>query len=105
MSEMDAAQKPSDLQFFALPIWARIYNVPFRGRYNESNARVMGDKIGEYMEMDKIYSLGMKKSLYIRVCLDVKTSEKTRYDQSPRRGIMHMFGEIRKTPAHSFLQS
>lgn len=31
LTDMDAAQKPSDLQFYALPIWVRIYNIPFRG--------------------------------------------------------------------------
>ena len=31
-----------------------------------------GDKIEEYREMDKTDSLGMEKSLRIRVCLDVR---------------------------------
>lgn len=71
-SEMEEAEKPSDLQFYSLPIWARVYNVPFRGRYNETNARIIGDKIGEFIELDKTKSLGMEKSLRIRVALDVR---------------------------------
>lgn len=72
LTDMDTAQKPSDLQFFDLLMWVRIYNIPFRGRYNENNARILGDKIGEYVEMDKTECLGMEKSLRIRVRLDVR---------------------------------
>lgn len=36
------------------------------------NARMMGDKIGEFVEMDRSDSLGMEKSIRIRVKLDVR---------------------------------
>lgn len=68
---MVEAQRLLELQFFSLPMWVRIYEVPFRGRYNEENARMLGDKVGEFMEMDKYDSLGMEKSLRIRVKVDV----------------------------------
>lgn len=44
LTEMDDAQKPSDLQFFALSMWVRVYNVLFRRRYNEDNARILVTK-------------------------------------------------------------
>lgn len=69
---MDSVRKPSELQFFSLPIWVRLYDIPFRGRNNESNARSLGDKIGEFMEMDKFDYIGMEKSFRIRVKLDVR---------------------------------
>lgn len=60
LMDMVEAQQLSDLQFYSLRMWARIYDVPFRGRYNESNARMLGDKIGEFIEMDRSDSLGME---------------------------------------------
>lgn len=63
LAEMEEAVKPSDVQFYGLPIWARAYNVPFRGRYNESNVRILGDKIGDFIDFDKTESRGMEKSL------------------------------------------
>lgn len=72
LTEMTDTQKPSDLQFHGLPIWARVYNVPFRGRYNEDNARILGDKIGAYIDTDKTENMGMEKSLRIWVSLDVR---------------------------------
>lgn len=72
LSEMEDAQRPLDVEFFGLPIWVQVYNIPFRGRYNENNARSMGDKIGAFMEMDKSEHLGMEKCLRLRVCLDVR---------------------------------
>lgn len=76
LTEMDDAQKPSDLQFFALPMWVRVYNVPFRGRYNEDNARILGNKIGDNIAMDKTDSLGMERSIRLRVSIDVRNSLK-----------------------------
>lgn len=80
LTDMVKAQKPSDLEFFALPLWARIYDIPFRGRCNESNARMMGIKLGSIWkwisrivwEWKNPDSLGMEKSLRIRVRLDVR---------------------------------
>lgn len=45
LAETDAARTPSELQIFSLPIWVRIYDIPFRGRNNESNARSLGKKL------------------------------------------------------------
>lgn len=72
LADMDAALKPADIQFFTLPIWVKMYNILFRGRGNEANARSMGEKIGDVMKVDKSDVLGMEKSLCIRVGLDVR---------------------------------
>lgn len=72
LTDMDKAEKPSDLQFFALPIWARVYDVPFQGRSNEVNIRILGEKIGAYIDFDRTECLGMEKSLRIRVAIDVR---------------------------------
>lgn len=86
LTDMNAAQKPSNLQFYALPMWVRIYNIPFRGRFNENNARVLGEKIGEYVDMDKSESIGMEKSLRIRVRLDVRKPLKKHVNLKLRGG-------------------
>lgn len=86
LSDMNDVQKPSDLQFHDLPIWARVYNIPFRGRYKEDNARMIGDKIGRYIEMDKTDNLGMEKSLRIRVCLNVRNPLKKQITLKVRGG-------------------
>uniref|UniRef100_A0A803MGA3 CCHC-type domain-containing protein n=1 Tax=Chenopodium quinoa TaxID=63459 RepID=A0A803MGA3_CHEQI len=38
--------KPSEIPLNSVPFWVRIYDLPFRGRSNEDNARRIGDKIG-----------------------------------------------------------
>lgn len=92
LTEMDAASKPSELIFYSLPIWVRIYDIPFRGRTNETNARMLGDKIGGFLEMDKSENLGMEKSLRLRVMLDVRKPLK-KYVPIKVRG-----GEVCKCP-------
>lgn len=88
LAEMNDANKPSDIQFFVLPIWVRVYNVPFRGRYNINNARVLGNKIGEFIDMDKSENLGMEKALRIRVSIDVQESLKKQVTLQIRGGEM-----------------
>lgn len=72
LADMDEALKSEDIQFVTLPIWVRMYNIPFRGRCNEANARMMGEKIGDVLEVNKSDFLGMEKSIRIRVGLDVR---------------------------------
>ncbi|CAO2822650.1 unnamed protein product [Amaranthus hypochondriacus] len=52
-------------------MWARFYDIPFKGRGNEENARVFGNKIGIFMEMAKSSGYSIEKSLCIRVKIDV----------------------------------
>ncbi|KAL2935764.1 Sensitive to high expression protein 9-like protein mitochondrial [Bienertia sinuspersici] len=69
IGEVNGEVKPSEIQLSTLPIWARVYDLPFKGRGNETNARMIGDKIGSYIGVDKSESLD--KSLRIRVSIDV----------------------------------
>lgn len=70
--EIDTAVKPSDLEIFYLPLWARFYDIPFKGRGNEANARMLGNKIGVYLEMAKSSGCNIEKSLRVRVKVDVR---------------------------------
>ncbi|KAL2931722.1 Gag-Pol polyprotein [Bienertia sinuspersici] len=69
LGEVNGEVKPSEIQLSTLHIWARIYDLPFKGRGNETNARMIGEKIGNYIGVDKSQSLD--KSLRIRVSIDV----------------------------------
>lgn len=55
-----------------MPIWPRFYDVPFRGRGNEENARIKGNKVGIFMEMAKPSGCSIEESLRIRVKIDVR---------------------------------
>lgn len=72
LEEMSTAVKPSDLDIFYLPIWARFYDVPFRGRGNKENARVLGNKVGEFLEVAKPSGYSLEESLRVRVKIDVQ---------------------------------
>ena len=64
--------KPSDLDLYALPMWVRIYNLPFKGRLNLSNVEALGKKIGEFIKMDSSGLLGIDKSIRLRIKVDVR---------------------------------
>ena len=72
LEEIDQAVKPSDLNMFHLPIWARFYDLPFKGRGNNENAKVLGNKIGIFLEAAKPNRGSFDKSLRVKVKIDVR---------------------------------
>ncbi|KAL2941610.1 hypothetical protein RDABS01_029960 [Bienertia sinuspersici] len=62
--------KPSEIPLFEVPFWVRVYDLPFKGRNNELNAKSIGEKVGSYMGIDKSDVIGITKSLRIRVKVD-----------------------------------
>ena len=70
--EIDSAVKPLDLNLFHLPIWARFYDIPFKGRGNDDNERVLGNKIGVFLEVVKSTRGSFEKSMRIKVNIDVR---------------------------------
>ncbi|XP_021859879.2 uncharacterized protein [Spinacia oleracea] len=62
--------RPSVPPLHKVPFWIRVYDLPLRGRNNENNAKAIGNKLGEFVSMDKSDSVGINKSLRIRVLID-----------------------------------
>ena len=60
LEEFDKVVKPSDLVIFKLPLWARFYDIPFRDRGNDANAKTLGNKIGEFLDAAKSSRYGME---------------------------------------------
>lgn len=57
---------------FMLPMWVQFYDIPFKGRSNKENARVLGDKVGSYLAMSRPSRNNMDKSLRLRINIDVR---------------------------------
>lgn len=72
MSDIKGNCKPSDIQLWEFPIWARVYDLPFKGRLNINNVKAIGNKIGSFITMDKSGAMGIDKSIRIRVMHDVR---------------------------------
>lgn len=66
LEEVEKLVRPSDLIIYKLPMWVRFYDLPLKGRSNDENARVLGNKVGEFVEMLKVEKGSMEKSLRIR---------------------------------------
>lgn len=86
MAEIDSAVKSSDLNIFHLPLWARFYDIPFKGRGNDGNAKVLGDNIGMFLEASKSPRGGIEKSMRIKVMIDVREPLKDRVSLKIRGG-------------------
>lgn len=72
LSDIEGNLKPSDMELFELPLWVRVYNLPFKGRLNHQNFEAIGNKIGTFVKIDCSGSLGIDKSLRMRVLIDVR---------------------------------
>ena len=64
--------KPSELNLYELPMWVRVYNLPFKGRLNLANVEAIGKKIGVFVKMDNSGSFGIDKSIRLRIKVDVR---------------------------------
>ena len=72
LCNLDQAIKPSELCFYDLPIWARFYDIPFKGRMNDGNAKLLGEKVGKFVAMEPEEYSGLEKSMRIGVLVDVR---------------------------------
>lgn len=72
LSNIHGNTKPSDMTLFELPMWVRVYNLPFKGRLNRDNMEAMGRKIGEFVKADNSGSVGIDKSIRLRINVDVR---------------------------------
>lgn len=77
LSNLDHVTKPSKLLFFQLLLWARFYDVPFKGRMNEANAKMLGEKVGQFIMVEQEDYSGLEKSMRIRVLGYVRMPLKT----------------------------
>lgn len=64
--------KTYDMNLIELPMWVRIYNLPFKVRLNKVNVAAMGKKLGVFVKAECSGSLGLVKSLRLRVNVDVR---------------------------------
>lgn len=61
LGDIEGNTKPSDMELFELPMWVRVYNLPFKGRLNMANVEAIGKKLGQFLKMDMSGSPGIYK--------------------------------------------
>uniref|UniRef100_A0A803MZ26 DUF4283 domain-containing protein n=1 Tax=Chenopodium quinoa TaxID=63459 RepID=A0A803MZ26_CHEQI len=71
LDEMEGSEKPLDVKSEELPMWVRVYNLPFKGRLNIANVESIGNKIGTFVKMDNNGMSGIEKSIRLRVRVNV----------------------------------
>lgn len=72
LDDIEGKGNPSNMELYKLPLWVRVYNLPFRGRLNILNLESVGKKIGEYIRLDSSGSVGIDKSIRMRIKIDVR---------------------------------
>ncbi|KAL2922868.1 Olfactory receptor 8S1 [Bienertia sinuspersici] len=78
LSEVKGNCKPSDVQIYTFLIWARLYNLLFKGRLNIVDVKAIGDKIRTFVKMDSSGSMGIDKFLRIRTLFCEKVGHGTK---------------------------
>ncbi|KAL2925858.1 hypothetical protein RDABS01_001096 [Bienertia sinuspersici] len=64
LGEIEEYTKPMDVMLVEFPVWAKVYNLPFKGRLNIANVEAIGRKLGDLID----------KSIRLRVAIDVRTA-------------------------------
>lgn len=91
LSDVIEDYKPSEMNLFFVPFWVRVYDLPIKGRFNEANAKILGDKIGTFIKVDKSDVIGINKSLRLRVMVDVREPLKKEVSLTMRGGVKIRF--------------
>lgn len=71
LGDIEGNKKPFDMEIFHLPMWIRVYNLLFKGRFNIMNVEAIGNKLGNFIKFDISGSVGIDKSIRIRVNVDM----------------------------------
>ncbi|XP_074318894.1 uncharacterized protein LOC141655729 [Silene latifolia] len=71
-NESNGEEKMTDTPLFYLPIRARIYDLPIKGRINEDNLSRLGSQLGSYVGRDDSAFPEMERAVRIRVLHDVR---------------------------------
>lgn len=72
LSDINGNTKPSYMNLFELPMWVRVYNLPFKGRLNRENVEAIGRKLGGFVKADNSGAVGIDKSLRLWINVDVR---------------------------------
>ncbi|KAL2898753.1 Major capsid protein L1 [Bienertia sinuspersici] len=71
LGEVQGSVKPSDIQLHELPIWTRMYDLPFKGGMHDDNVKAVGNNLGKFVKMDNSDTEGIDKSLCLCILHDV----------------------------------
>lgn len=103
LRDISDATKPSNMVLHELPMWVRVYNLPFKGRLKRENVEALGKKIGRFIKADVFGSVGIDKSIRPRINVDVR-KPLTRKIKVKMRGGEEDFVEVKyeKPPLYCF---
>lgn len=102
LEEIDESIRPSDMEIYAFLIWVRVYNLPFKGRLNNSNVEAITNKIGRFVKMDASGLVGIDKSVRMRILIDVRKPLMQRIKIKMRGGHEDFFDVKYETPPPLF---
>ncbi|XP_074313724.1 uncharacterized protein LOC141648916 [Silene latifolia] len=71
-NEPSGEGKLSDTILDRLPIWARVYDLPIKGRTNEANLRRLGEQLGTYVVRDDSPYPELEKAVRIQVLHNIR---------------------------------
>ncbi|KAL2899240.1 hypothetical protein RDABS01_024322 [Bienertia sinuspersici] len=91
LKEIEENVKPIDIELSELPMWVRVYNLPFKGRLNQGNIEKIGNKLGSFIRMDNSGAMGIDKSIRIRIWIDVRKPLLKKVKLKMRNGVEEYF--------------
>ncbi|XP_074303810.1 uncharacterized protein LOC141638306 [Silene latifolia] len=70
--------KMTDVLLHLVPLWARVYDLPLRGRTNVENARRLGAQLGTFISLDEAPHPEMERAIRLRIVHDVRKPLKSK---------------------------
>lgn len=74
ISDIKGNIKPSEIPLHSIPFRIRVYDRTLCGRHNVTNAKSMGNKVGEFIVVDTWDVIDINKSMRIQTLIDARKS-------------------------------
>lgn len=72
LCEIEGDALSSEVNPHHIPMWVRLYDLPFKGRSNIANAKTLCNKIGKFISMEDETDNSLNKFLRVRLEIDVE---------------------------------
>ncbi|XP_074306506.1 uncharacterized protein LOC141641755 [Silene latifolia] len=72
LGEPNYDRKMTEVPLSFVPLWARVYDLPLRGRTNEENLRRLSAQLGTFVKVDGAPFLEMERAVRLRFIQDVR---------------------------------
>ncbi|XP_074271161.1 uncharacterized protein LOC141595087 [Silene latifolia] len=95
--------KMTETPLHLIPMWARIYDLPMRGRSNVNNLKSLGRQLGTFVSVDEAPLPEVERAVRVRILHDVRTPLKPKVEiRMPSSRVLDFKVKYERSPTYCY---